>query len=322
MSSSETSTLLSSTFGRLINEKHPVSHARKALAFDHDAQQEIWREFAEGGWLDAGGKDFQDEYGSGTMLMGELTGRALLTLPYASSAFLVGTLCERHPDLLAQNVVLDLAEHPASLRCDDQDSNERWFDMYGKAAQYLSLTRFEGSWHLRRYQAQDFEQVDGLDPCVQLGRLKDNAKATAEAILSPEAVLPVLQRYLVFQLADILGAASASLDAAIDYAKERQQFGKQIGQFQAVKHALVNAWMGLDNGRYALEALQEKGEQREPDLSAVANRLITEAAKQTSKLSIQIHGGIGFSWEHDAQLYLKRVYRLSIETGRLVRLFH
>lgn len=319
--SSEITTLLSSTFGRLISEKHPVSHARKGLELGHETQQDIWREFAEGGWLDAGGRDFQDEYGSGITLMGELAGKALLTLPYASSVFLVSVLCERKPDLLEQNVVLDLAEHPASLRCDDQGGNECWFDMYGEAAQYLHLTCVQDNWHLRRYQAQDFEQAEALDPCVRLGNLKKNAQPQAEAVLSFETVMPVLQSYLVFLLADILGAASASLDAAIEYAKERQQFGRQIGQFQAVKHALVNAWMGLDNGRYALDALQIQGEQIDASLSAMANRLIIAAAKKASKLSIQVHGGIGFSWEHDAQLYLKRVYRLSIETGRIARLF-
>src|SRR5690554_2315591 len=132
----ETTTLLLSTFGRLISEQHPLSYARQCLAADHEMQQALWRELADGGWLDAGRKDFQEEYGAGTLLMGELVGRAVITLPYGATTFLISALSERHPELRENNVVSDLSQHPASVRCDGNQDEDGWIDAYGPTAQY------------------------------------------------------------------------------------------------------------------------------------------------------------------------------------------
>jgi len=123
---------------------------------------------------------------------------------------------------------------------------------------------------------------------------------------------PILQRYLAFQLAHMLGAAQASLDLAVAYAQTRSQFARAIGTFQAIKHPLVDASLALENGRYAVQAMRD-GEDA-PDAAA---RLVIAASQQAVKLSIQVHGAIGFSWEHDAHLFFKRVYKLSTEARRL-----
>lgn len=313
---SEIRTLLSSTFGRLLEQRHPAAYARRALPAHDVAQRALWKELAEGGWLEAGSEEFQAEYGPGTQLMGEWAGRALLTLPYGASAFLASALLEQTPDL--SGVVLDLAAHPASIRCDHVGDDQGWIDDYGPEAQYLRLSRHDQGWELARYDPTTLEAVQGLDPTVALARLRGSAIAQAE--LPAKHVLPALQNHLAFLLAQLIGAAGASLDLAIGYAKEREQFGRPIGQFQAIKHALVDAWTGLDNSRYAVEALLTARASPDPALAALAARLTANASRRAVKLSIQVHGGIGFSWEHDAQLYLKRVYRLAIEAERLAEL--
>ena len=313
---SEIGTLLSSTFGRLLEQQHPAAYARRALAADHDAQRALWKELADGGWLEAGSEAFQAEYGPGIQLMGEWAGRALLTLPYGASAFLANALLERVPAL--SDVVLDLAAHPASIRCDRNGDEQGWIDAYGPTAQYLRLSRQDQHWLLARYDPATLEAVQGLDPTVALARL--HGPAVAQAELPAAQVLRVLQNHLVFLLAQLTGTAGASLDLAIAYAKEREQFGRPIGQFQAIKHALVDAWTGLDNSRYAVEALLAARAAPDPGLAALASRLAASASRRAVKLVIQVHGGIGFSWEHDAQLYLKRAYRLAIEAERLATL--
>lgn len=313
---SEIRTLLSSTFGRLLEEQHPVAYARRALPAHDDSQRALWKELAGGGWLEAGLDDFQAEYGPGTLPMGEWAGRALITLPYGASAFLVRVLLEHEPELAA--VVQDLGEHPASIRCDMAGDEQRWIDAYGPGAQYLRLSRQGHGWLLARYDAAMLEAVQGLDPTVALGRLRGSPIAQAE--LSGVQVLPALQSHLAFLLAQLAGTAGAALDLAIAYAKEREQFGRPIGQFQAIKHPLADAWIDLDNGRYAVEALLQSRATVDPALAALATRVTAGAARRAVKRVIQVHGGIGFSWEHDAQLYLKRVYRLAVEVERLAAL--
>ncbi|WP_454673910.1 acyl-CoA dehydrogenase family protein [Achromobacter pestifer] len=313
---SEIRTMLSSTFGRLLRDQHPPAYARQALPADHASQRALWGALAEGGWLEAGSEAFQSEYGPGILAMGEWSGQALLSLPYGASTFIARVLLERQPALAS--VLLDLNEHPASVRCDREKDECAWIDAYGGAAQYLRLTRLDGAWRLARHDGAQIETVQGLDPTQGLARL--NGVALAQAILSDSEVLPALQQYLAFQLSHLVGAAGASLDLAIAYAKERQQFGKPIGQFQAIKHALVDAWIALDNSRYAIEALLTLRGRPDPEMSALAARITANAARSATKLAIQVHGGIGFSWEHDSQLYLKRAYRLAVEVERLAEL--
>jgi len=313
---SEIRTLLSSTFGRLLKDRHPAAQARRALPAHDAAQRSLWAELAEGGWLDAGSEAFQSEYGPGTLPMGEWAGQALLTLPYGGSTFLARVLRERVPAL--SEVVLDLAAHPASIRCEWDGDDAGWIDDYGPSAQYLRLSRRDAGWVLARHDPAMLESVQGLDPTVALARLRGPALARAE--LDDAQVLPALQNHLAFLLAQLTGAAGASLDLAIAYAKEREQFGRAIGQFQAIKHPVVDAWIGLDNSRYAVEALLGSRAALDPALAALATRVAAAAARRAVKLSIQVHGGIGFSWEHDAQLYLKRAYRLALEAERTAAL--
>lgn len=313
---SEIRTLLSSTFGRLLEQQHPAAYARRALPVDDAEQRALWNELAEGGWLEAASEAFQTEFGPGTQLMGEWSGRALLTLPYGASAFIASALLEQDPALSA--VILELTTHPASVRCDLAGDDQGWIDNYGPGAQYLRLSRLDQGWLLARYESATLEAVLGLDPTVALYRL--GGSPIAHAKLADIQVLPILQQHLAFQLAQLIGTAGASLDLAISYAKEREQFGRPIGQFQAIKHALVDAWSGMDNSRYAVEALLASRGTVEPDLAGLATRITTAAARRAVKLSIQVHGGIGFSWEHDAQLYLKRAYRMAVEVERLAKL--
>ena len=313
---SEIRTLLSSTFGRLLEEQHPAAYARRALPAHHEAQRALWKELVDGGWLEAGSDAFQEEYGPGMLPMGEWAGRALLTLPYAGSAFLARVLQEQATG--AGDVVLDLAAHPAGIRCDRAGDDAGWIDDHGPSAQYLRLSRQDGGWTLARHDPALLEPVQSLDPTVALARLRGPAQA--QVGLRDEQVRPALYCHHAFLLAQLTGAAAAALDLAIAHAKEREQFGRPIGQFQAIKHPLVDAWIGLDNSRYAIEAMLRARTEPDAALAALATRVAAASARRAVKLSIQVHGGIGFSWEHDAQLYLKRAYRLAVEAERAAAL--
>jgi len=116
---------------------------------------------------------------------------------------------------------------------------------------------------------------------------------------------------LVLNAAESAGMARWCLETASDYAKVRVQFGRPIGQFQAVKHALADMLVSVEQCAAvawdAAAAWSEEGAPHERELSAtIAGAVALDAAAHCAKQCIQILGGIGFTWEHDAHFYLKR----------------
>jgi len=109
--------------------------------------------------------------------------------------------------------------------------------------------------------------------------------------------------------AEDLGSASRCLDMAVDYAKQRVAFGRPIGSFQAIKHMCVDMFAAVEQLRslvwYAAWCADHDPAQLAVAASA-AKAYSAEAVERCASTCIQVHGGIGFTWEHDAQLYWRR----------------
>ncbi|MFJ4934268.1 acyl-CoA dehydrogenase family protein [Streptomyces pseudovenezuelae] len=124
-----------------------------------------------------------------------------------------------------------------------------------------------------------------------------------------DLVSEVLDRAAVALAAEQVGVASRALDMAVEYAKVRHQFGRPIGSFQALKHLLADVLLEVESARAAAHYALLAAENEDPELPAVANlakAFCSEACVQATEQNIQLHGGIGFTWEHPAHLYLKR----------------
>jgi alkylation response protein AidB-like acyl-CoA dehydrogenase len=109
--------------------------------------------------------------------------------------------------------------------------------------------------------------------------------------------------------AEQVGGAQRCLDMSVDYAKNRIQFGRPIGSFQAIKHKCADMLMEVESAKsaayYAVWAAAEDSEEL-PVVASLAKSYCSEAYFHAAGENIQIHGGIGFTWEHDAHLYFKR----------------
>ena len=109
--------------------------------------------------------------------------------------------------------------------------------------------------------------------------------------------------------AEQTGGMQYSLDATVDYAKQRVQFGRLIGSFQAYKHMLADMMLLVEASRsaayYAAAAIDENGEELAEACHA-ARAYVPDAYCSVTGDAIQLHGGIGFTWEHHAHLYFKR----------------
>ena len=119
----------------------------------------------------------------------------------------------------------------------------------------------------------------------------------------------VLDRGRVMIAAEMLGGAEKCLESSVAYAKERVQFGKPIGVNQAIKHKCADMLFEVESARsityYAAWAAREDNDEA-PITAAMAKAYASDAYRHVSAENIQIHGGVGFTWEYDCHLYLKR----------------
>jgi alkylation response protein AidB-like acyl-CoA dehydrogenase len=157
----------------------------------------------------------------------------------------------------------------------------------------------------------DITPEHGLDPTApSVGLVLDSAVVEEGAVVGTEAIAGAFAVGAVATAAEAVGAASACLDLAIAYAKERQQFGHRIGEFQAVQHMLADAHVLRETAwsaaLYAAAALDEQTADA-PEASTIAKAYVSRAARTIVESALQVFGGIGFTWEHDLHLYLRRV---------------
>ncbi|ORW32038.1 acyl-CoA dehydrogenase [Mycobacterium paraense] len=138
----------------------------------------------------------------------------------------------------------------------------------------------------------------------------DGASAHRLATAPPDAVAAIVDDVLIATAADALGAARAVMQLAVEYAKLRKQFGQVIGSFQAVQHLCVDMYETVELARsgviHALWAADNAGAE-ERHLSALRAKAFAGRLASVGDTAIQVFGGIGYTWEHDAHLYLKRL---------------
>ena len=122
-------------------------------------------------------------------------------------------------------------------------------------------------------------------------------------------IAPTLQRAAVGAAAEMLGAARRCMEMSVEYAKVRQQFGQPIGTFQAIKHACAEMLLEVENSHAATYFAAWAFDAGSPEAAlaaSTAKAYVGDASRKVCGSSIQVHGGIGFTWEYDLHLYVKR----------------
>ncbi|MFG2870671.1 acyl-CoA dehydrogenase family protein [Streptomyces sp. NPDC048338] len=161
----------------------------------------------------------------------------------------------------------------------------------------LDATRSQALVQLRDVEAE----LLGSDPAAEPG--------------VPGALAAVGRTAAVALAAEAVGAAQAALDRTVEYVGTREQFGRPVGSFQAVKHRLADLYVQLESARSLAYCAA-----REPGTGALALAAALEALRAVSGETIQLHGGIGFTWEHEAHLYFKRAAADELLFGPVHRL--
>lgn len=157
------------------------------------------------------------------------------------------------------------------------------------------------------------QERGSLDPTRRLARVAlDGATGTVVAAGgdADHALAHAFRTAGALLAAEQVGIAARLLERCVAYAKERLQFGRPIGSFQAIKHRCADMLVGVEHARTAaLHAAWAVADPRidDPDLAvAIAQARCSEVAHRVAADTIQLHGGIGFTWEHSAHLYYKR----------------
>ncbi len=133
-----------------------------------------------------------------------------------------------------------------------------------------------------------------------------------------DAVSAALTAGAALLASEQLGVAEFCLDATVEYVKMRHQFGRPVGSFQGVKHRLADLWVEVTQARAVARYAADCAATGDPDLpvaAALAQAFVSPVAVKAAEEAIQLHGGIGFTWEHPLHLFLKRAKTSAIAYG-------
>ena len=264
----------------------------------------LWKEAAG---LGLAGISVSEEHGGAGMgfieesIAAEELGRAVFPGPWLGSAILSQPALEGSPELLRAVAsgdriatfvprdgkhVVDLAA--ADLLVVDADSGPLAVDK--ESVQWRVLPTVDGT---RRLGEVEVAGIEGRELQGDSAEITEATRIHGLAALAAEAT----------------GVAERALEIAVEYAKERQQFGKPIGAFQAVSHQLADTYMDVQLSKslalWAAVAIAES----DPEVKTAAEtakQFAADAAVRACERAIQVHGGIGFTWEHVLQRYYKR----------------
>lgn len=195
--------------------------------------------------------------------------------------------------------------HPANPFVADADSAD------------VLLLAHDGALHLVEKGRVTLVRQPSIDPFRRLFRIDWQPSAAtqiADAATAKPHLDKALERGALFAAAQGLGLAQRSVDLAADYARERQQFGKPIGSYQAVKHLLATVQVAIEFAKpvvYAAAAQIAAGDLHARARVSHAKLAALGAAEQAARTGIQVHGAMGYSWEVDVHFFLKRSLALA-----------
>jgi 3-oxochol-4-en-24-oyl-CoA dehydrogenase len=300
--------------------------ARSLLDTPDEARPTFWQDMVELGWL---GLHIDEEYGGSGYGLPELVvvidelGRAVAPGPFvptviASAAIAKDGTADQKSRLLPGLIDGTLTAGiglDGQVQINDGPKNgiadgDAGIVLGAGLAELLLIAAGDDVLVLDRGRAGVSVDVpDNFDPTRRSGRVRlHNVSISADDVL-PGARESALARARTLLAAEAVGGASDCVDAAVDYAKVRQQFGRTIATFQAVKHHCANMLVAAESAIAAVWDASRAASEDEAQfrlIAAVAAALAFPAYARNAELNIQVHGGIGFTWEHDAHLHLRR----------------
>jgi alkylation response protein AidB-like acyl-CoA dehydrogenase len=329
---SESQQLLKDNARKFFAGECPMDNVRRLMETEtaHDAG--LWSKMAEQGYT---GIIFPEEYGGvglgrvELILLMEEAGRALLPGPLFSTVALAGAvidaigspeqkkkylapICSGDARSTAAVLEANASWDPGALQiaaANGRLTGEKLFVPDAKAADFIVVVARDGVFVAdTKAPGIGIQQMNAMDltrktysvrfsdtPVERLGSLTGLARALDVAAAS--------------LVAEMVGGMQRTLDITVEYAKMRKQFGKPIGMYQAVQHQCADMYLETESARSAVYYAAWALEQKAPDAAiavSIAKMYASDAARRVGNRGIQVHGGMGFTWENDLHLYYKR----------------
>ena len=325
-------------------DKSPIDKVRALLEDETGYDESVWQEIAELGWTGIGIPEAFGGIGlsmAEIVPLVEYMGRALMRTPYVASVIAAQALlkggtqaqkekllpllaggkvavlanCEDHADWNMENIACTATAEGDTLKL----SGTKYLVPHAREADYVLVSvAYEGAPALVIVEAA---QLDGaqlmrekiIDDTHRSYKLKlDGLEIAKDALmdvgLATETLAHIELTASLLLAADMCGGAYACIDYTLDYLKTRKQFGKLIGSYQSLKHTIVDAHQAYERARSHLySAAFLFGQQGEGEVAVrMAKAEAGDAMSFAADRSIQFHGGFGFTYDCDAQLYRRR----------------
>ncbi len=331
---------IKSTAREFLAARYKSERIRELAESEHGFAQSDWDEMAELGWP---GLALPEEWGGQGLgivdlaVLFEEMGYALAPSPLLSNT-VVGialALCgsdeqrERFlrplaegrlrgtPALFDAGTPASVGEFAMAARADGEDvvlDGEKVLVMDAATADLLLVATADGRRHLveRGAPGVTVSAATAIDPTRRLYSVRLDGVRVPAADTLPAAgadYTPVFLRACVALAAESTGIAQRTLEMAVEYAKDRQQFGRPIGSYQAVSHRCAQMLLETENSRSAVYGAAWAADAEPESLplaASIAKAYASDAGWRVPDASIQVHGGIGFTWEHDLHFFLKR----------------
>jgi alkylation response protein AidB-like acyl-CoA dehydrogenase len=329
---SESQRLLKDNARKFFENECPMEEVRRLMETDTAYDEALWAKMAEQGYT---GIIFPEEYGGvglgkvELILLMEEAGRALLPGPLFSTVAFAGSALDAiaTPDQKKRYLTricsgearstLAILEDSASWNLTDirmasangKLTGEKLFVPDAMVADFMIVVARDGVFAVDAKAAGiDIQPMDAMDRTRKLYSVRFSS-TPAEKLGNAAGLARPLDVAAAAVVAEMVGGMQRTLDITVEYAKMRKQFGKPIGMFQAVQHQCADMYLETESARSAVYYAAWALEENTPDAAvavSIAKMYASDAGRTVGGRGIQIHGGMGFTWENDLHLYYKR----------------
>lgn len=330
--------LLRQEVRKFLDAHCPLEEVRKLMETPEGFSRDLWKQMGELGWI---GLPIPESHGGAGLgwvdlvVLLEEMGRTLFPSPFLATTIAaaaireagseaqkakwlplladgskIGSLAYLEPGDRWDEAGLTLAAKPSGAGVTLSGEKVQVLDA---AAADLFVVAYRGGLALveRNAEGVTVTPTPSIDQTRRVGRVRFDAVAVAaDAVLAnPAALGRILDLAAAAVTAELLGAAEQAIRITVKYAQEREQFGQPIGRFQGVKHPLAEMYVDVESAKsilyYAAWCLDE-GDADAARAVSLAKAYASEAFARIGIDAVQLHGGVGFTWEYDPHLYLKR----------------
>ena len=329
---SESQEILKDSARKFFAGECPMEEVRRLMETDTAYDEKLWAKLTEQGYT---GIIFPEEFGGvglgkvELILLMEEAGRALLPGPFFSTVPLAGALinaiaspdhkkkylepiCEGKARATVAILEAGADWNLADLKISSAGSKitgEKLFVTDAAVAKFILVLAPDGVYAVdAKAPGMTITPMAGMDLTRKIYALKFK-HTPAEKIGTTANLSKALDLATAALVGEMVGGMQHTLDITVEYAKMRKQFGKPIGMFQAVQHHCADMYLETESSRSAAYYAAWTLEENTPEAStavSIAKAYASDAARTVGNRGIQVHGGMGFTWENDVHLFYRR----------------